>query len=113
MASVKGLAPSISRTTLRPVKYGGMEGGGRLFAALMIFPTVLVVLAITAFPFFYSAWLSVNELNQFTKRWIFVGLDNYALTWQSGDLRDAFGRTLIFCVITVIGGTLLGLRSEE
>ena len=59
--------------------------------------------------FFYSAWLSVNELNQFTKRWIFVGLDNYALTWKSGDLRDAFVRTLIFCVITVIGGTLLGL----
>ena len=80
-----------------------------VFAALMILPTVLAVLAITAFPFFYSAWLSVNELNQFTKRWTFVGLGNYALTWKSGDLRDAFFRTVIFCVITVIGGTLLGL----
>jgi multiple sugar transport system permease protein len=109
MTSTKDLAPPVGRTTLQPVKYGGLERGDRLFAALMILPTVIVVLAITAFPFFYSAWLSVNELNQFTKRWIFVGLDNYALTWQSGDLRDAFGRTLIFCVITVIGGTLLGL----
>jgi multiple sugar transport system permease protein len=109
MTSVTGVAPSLGEVTPPPIKYGGLERGERVFAALMILPTVIAVLVITAFPFFYSAWLSVNELNQFTKRWIFVGLDNYALTWQSGDLRDAFGRTVIFCAITVIGGTLLGL----
>jgi multiple sugar transport system permease protein len=109
MTSVTGVAPSLSEVTPPPIKYGGLERGERVFAALMILPAVIAVLVITAFPFFYSAWLSVNELNQFTKRWIFVGLDNYALTWQSGDLRDAFGRTVIFCAITVIGGTLLGL----
>src|SRR6266851_1274170 len=92
-----------------PVRYGGLDSSERRFAALMILPTLIAVLAITAFPFFYSAYLSVNELNQFTKRWNFVGLDNYAETWKSGDLRDAFVRTVIFCLITVVGGTLFGL----
>jgi multiple sugar transport system permease protein len=109
MTSVTDIAASVGHAPPAPIKYGGLERGERLFAALMILPAVIAVLAITAFPFFYSAWLSVNELNQFTKRWIFVGLDNYALTWKSGDLRDAFLRTVIFCLITVIGGTLLGL----
>ncbi len=93
----------------RPIGSGRLARQDRVFAALMILPTVLAVLVVTAYPFFYSAWLSVNRMNQFTKKWIFVGLQNYADIWNSGDLRDAFVRTLIFCAITVVGGTLLGL----
>jgi len=93
----------------RPARGGTILRRDAIFAALMILPTMIAVLAITAYPFFYSAWLSVNRLNMFTKKWNFVGLDNYAEVWTSGELRDALGRTLIFCFVSVIAGTLLGL----
>jgi multiple sugar transport system permease protein len=109
MVSVTEKLPSQSRTVTPPPEVGGLERRERIFAALMILPTALAVLAITAYPFAYSAWLSVNRMNQFTKRWNFVGLDNYVQIWNSGDLRDAFVRTLYFCLVTVVGGTLLGL----
>src|SRR5689334_8666467 len=89
-----------------PMRYGRLRRREMVFAGLMILPTAVAVLAVTAYPFFYSAWLSVNTMNQFTKRWTFVGLGNYAEIWGSGDLRAAFFRTVLFCVVTVIGGTL-------
>src|SRR6266516_3825175 len=82
-----------------PVARGRMVRGDAIFAALMVLPTLIAVLAITAYPFFYSAWLSLNRLNLFTKRWNFVGLSNYTDVWNSGELRDALSRTILFCLV--------------
>lgn len=109
MTTVSDRATALRNVADTPIRYGGLQRRERFFAALMILPTAVAVLAVTAFPFFYSAWLSLNQSNQFTKRWSFVGLANYVEIWSSGDLRDAFGRSIYFSLITVVGGTLLGL----
>ncbi len=109
MTTVSDRATALRNVADTPIRYGELQRRERVFAALMILPTAVAVLAVTAFPFFYSAWLSLNQSNQFTKRWSFVGLANYVEIWSSGDLRDAFGRSIYFSLSTVVGGTLLGL----
>ena len=78
------------------------------FAYLAVAPTLLVVLLVVGVPLGYSFFLSLNRTNPITKRWIFVGLQNYTALLHSTDLLQALGRTAYFAAFSVIGTTLLG-----
>ncbi len=80
-----------------------------LYAVLMVLPTLLAVLAVTAYPFGYSAWLSLHRIDLGSKHWTFVGLGNYSEVIPDPEFRAAFVRTLIFSALTVVGGAGLGL----
>lgn len=86
-----------------------LERADRRFALLMILPTVVAVLAVMGYPWLYSFWLSLNNLNLLTRRWTFVGLQNYANVVPDQVFVDALIRTIWFSALVVGGGTLIGL----
>ncbi|MFN8489049.1 MAG: ABC transporter permease subunit [Caldilineaceae bacterium] len=99
---------SVSVKKARP-RFTRMERAERRFAFLMLVPALLVVFAIMAFPWGYSFWLSLNELNIFTKQWTFVGLNNYITTLPQPASINAFLRTVWFSALLVIGTNVVGM----
>jgi multiple sugar transport system permease protein len=83
---------------------------GRLpaFAYLSVAPTLILMVLIVGLPLIYSLYLSFNSTNPITKRWIFVGLNNYVNVFQNADFWYALGRTLYFSLLAVVGTTVLG-----
>lgn len=79
------------------------------FPFLLTLPTLIAVLAVTFIPFFYSLAMSMHHIDMLTKRWIFVGLNNYLQILPDPEFLGALGRTTYFALITVTGGTVLGL----
>ena len=99
------------RATPRP-KLSGRRGGlGRVpaFAYLATLPTLLVVAVVVGAPLVFSLFLSLHRTNPITKRWIFVGLDNYAALLVNSDFWAAIGRTAYFAGFSVVGATLIGM----
>jgi multiple sugar transport system permease protein len=75
----------------------------------MISPTVIAVLGIMGYPWLYSLWLSLHSVNLLTKRWLWVGLENYTTSFQDATFTSSLLRTIWFSGLVVIGGTLVGL----
>jgi len=86
-----------------------MEKAERRFALLMLLPALLVVFVVMAFPWAYSFWLSLNEMDIFAKTWTFVGLDNYIATLPDPSSVHAFLRTVWFSALLVIGSNGVGM----
>ena len=80
-----------------------------LFAYAAVAPTLLIVLLVVGLPLAYSLYLSLNRTNPITKRWVFVGLDNYVTILGGAEFWAALGRTAYFAAFSVVGTTLLGL----
>src|SRR5262249_28736327 len=76
---------------------------------LLTLPTLLVVFLVIGVPLVYSLVLSLHRINVLTKRWVFVGLQNYTDILPSPDFLAALGRTAYFAAVTVIGGLVLGM----
>jgi multiple sugar transport system permease protein len=72
-------------------------------------PTLLIVTAIVGGPLVYSLFLSLHRTNPITKKWLFVGADNYLAALGNRDIWAALGRTLYFCAFSLVGVTLLGM----
>lgn len=85
------------------------ERADRRFALVMITPTVIAVLGVMGYPWLYSLWLSLHSVNLLTKRWLFVGLDNYTKLIDDPSFTGSLTRTLWFSALVVVGGTLVGL----
>jgi ABC-type sugar transport system permease subunit len=101
-------ARPISAVRMRP-RLSRMERAERRFAILMIAPTLIAVLAVMGYPWGYSAWMSLNFVNMLTRRWTYVGLDNYTKLFHDQSFVDSFIRTMWFSGLVVAGGTFLGL----
>src|SRR4051794_6433894 len=76
---------------------------------LLTLPTLLVVFVVIGLPLVYSLALSLHRINVLTKRWVFVGLQNYTQILPSPEFLAALGRTAYFAVVTVAGGLILGM----
>ncbi len=83
--------------------------GAPPFAYLSVAPTLLIVLTVVGLPLVYSFYLSLNRTNPITKKWIFVGLGNYADILSNPDFWAAGGRTAYFAVFSLVGTTVLGM----
>jgi multiple sugar transport system permease protein len=80
--------------------------------AVMLVPTVALLMALSLFPMFYSIWLSFNQWNlgDRTATWHFVGITNFVTIFTTDPFFwSAVQVTLIFVVATVTIQTLLGL----
>lgn len=86
-----------------------LERGDRRFAFLMALPTIIAVLAVMGYPWLYSVWLSLHNMNLLTKKWTWVGLDNYTKLFNDQPFQDSLIRTIWFSFLVVAGGTILGL----
>ena len=76
-------------------------------AYLMIFPTLLVVLLIAAWPILYALYLSFLRVLPTSRS--FVGLDNYATLFTDPNFFSALSNTVIFTVGSVVFEFALGL----
>jgi multiple sugar transport system permease protein len=79
------------------------------FPFLLSLPALLVVFLIIGLPLVYSLVLSLHRVNILTKRWIFVGLQNYLEILPQADFIAALERTTYFAAVTVIVGLMLGM----
>jgi multiple sugar transport system permease protein len=80
--------------------------------AVMLIPTVAVLVALSLFPMFYSIWLSFNEWNlgDRTATWHFVGLKNFVTIFTTDPFFWPSVRVSVtFTGVTVAVQTLLGL----
>ena len=80
-------------------------------AWLMLSPMVVMVLAVTGYPFVQTIWLGFNErpLVGLHAHTTWVGLQNYTRALGNPDFQDALGRTLYFTVISVGAEVMLGI----
>ncbi|SNB77678.1 multiple sugar transport system permease protein [Arboricoccus pini] len=101
---------SLSLASSDTAKPGRRRRIGRTpaFAYAAVAPTLLIVCAVVGIPLAYSVYLSLNSTNPITKKWIFVGLNNYVTVLTSPDLWWAIARTAYFAGFAVVGTTILG-----
>ena len=89
-----------------------MRGRAREVTAwAMMGPMITIVLAVTAYPFVRTVWLSFNErpLVGLHAKTTWVGLRNYSLALSNPDFTAALGRTLYFTVVSVACEVVLGV----
>lgn len=74
-----------------------------------LIPCMLVFAIFLFYPFFKTIYLSLFLTDRMGQAKIFVGMQNYIDLLTSESFRQSLQVTLIFVVIVVIGGMLLGL----
>lgn len=78
-------------------------------AYAFLLPTSLVFLVFTAFPFFYSLYLSFHKWAILTPAKPFVGLGHYAALFRERDFWNAVKNTLVYSAGAIPGTTLISL----
>ena len=82
----------------------------RRLAALLCAPTVIVMLAVAAYPVGYAVWLSLQHYDlRFPGQREFVGLGNYLAVLSDGYWWNAFGVTVAITTVSVVIELVLGL----
>lgn len=80
------------------------------FAYALTLPTVLVTLALLAYPLLYSLWVSLHEVTLGQRGpWRWVGLDNYRAIFENDIFWPTVARTLAFSGIVIVGTTVLAM----
>jgi sn-glycerol 3-phosphate transport system permease protein len=75
---------------------------------LLLAPTLLLLVAFFLLPFFVAAGESLFTWDLLTPR-KYVGLSNYRMLWERGELARAFRNTLAYSAVVVSGALVLGL----
>src|SRR2546426_11240145 len=74
----------------------------------LVLPTVLVILAVAAYPILNSIWLSLLD-NPLSPVANLVGLRNFVQLFGNSEFRGSIGTTFIFTIISVALETVFGL----
>ncbi len=80
-----------------------------VFPYFYLVPCMLVFAVFLFYPFFKTIFLSLFLTDRMGQAKIFVGLQNYIELLTSASFQNSLKVTLIFVVIVVVGGMLLGL----
>ena len=85
-----------------------LDLGSGLAPYYLVLPTVILILAVAAYPILNSIWLSFldNPLSPVAQ---FIGLRNYALLVSDSTFHSSISVTFIFTIISVALETILGL----
>src|SRR6266702_25453 len=75
---------------------------------ILVLPTIIVILAVAAYPILNSIWLSFLD-NPLSPSSSFTGLSNYAQVLGSSEFRAAVFTTFGFTIIAVALETIFGL----
>lgn len=76
---------------------------------MYLVPCMVIFAVFLFYPFVKTIYLSLYKTNKMGQAKLFVGLENYKDLLQSSSFINSLKVTLIFVVIVVIGGMLLGL----
>ena len=76
---------------------------------LYLVPSILIFAVFLFYPFVKTVYLSLFMTNKMGQAKIFVGFQNYIDLLSSESFRNSLKVTLVFVVIVVLGGMLLGL----
>lgn len=87
----------------------GKKAGTKINPYLYLVPSMLVFAVFLFYPFFKTIFLSLYKTNKMGEAKLFVGMENYMNLLASESFRNSLKVTLIFVVIVVAGGMLLGL----
>jgi ABC-type sugar transport system permease subunit len=85
-----------------------MKPGGRAVAYLMLAPTLGLLVLFFLYPLFVAAKDSLYSWDLLTPP-TYVGLANYRILWERGELARAFRNTIAYSSVTVAGSMSLGL----
>src|SRR5438874_1834974 len=106
---------SVAQTTRHPGVRAPRGRGrdpaeARRLGYLLVAPVLLVLLAITAFPFAYNIWNSVRHVELLEPgSHPFVGIENYRTMLGDADFRATFVRTMGYTVVSVAVELVIGL----
>ena len=99
---------AIEAPSTRPSLRERLDLGSGLAPYYLVLPTVIVILAVAAYPILNSFWLSLFD-NPLSPAAHIVGVRNYVQLFGDSQFRSAIGVTFIFTLISVTLETLLGL----
>jgi ABC-type sugar transport system permease subunit len=94
--------------TRRPSLRERLDLGNGFTPYFLVLPTIIVILAVAAYPILNSIWLSFLD-NPLSLSANLVGLSNYGQLFGSSEFRVAIGTTFVFTIIAVALETIFGL----
>jgi multiple sugar transport system permease protein len=74
---------------------------------LLLWPALLALLFVFAYPLSYSLWLSLHAYN-ITRPPVFVGLNNYILIVQDMRVWESFGTSVYFAAVSLVIQLVIG-----
>ncbi|HLI57653.1 MAG TPA: sugar ABC transporter permease [Actinomycetota bacterium] len=94
-----------------PGKLDARQRGDRRLGYLLVAPSLILLLAVTAYPLVYNIWNSFHfvNLSYAGLPHNFVGAKNYTAMAKSAEFRAAMVRTLAFTAVTVVADLVLAL----
>ena len=82
----------------------------RMFLLALLGPTILLVLAVVAYPFFYNVVLSLSNMNIYHVRdWEVIGFQQYLAVVQEPAFWSVLGKTIIWTVVNIAFHVGLGV----
>ena len=82
----------------------------RLFLWALLGPTVLIVLAVVAYPFVYNVVLSLSNMNIYHIRdWEVIGVGQYVSVFAEAAFWSVFGKTIVWTVVNIVFHVGLGI----
>src|SRR5437764_9449707 len=92
----------------RPSLRERLDLGNGLAPYFLVLPTIIVILAVAAYPILNSIWLSFLD-NPLSPVANFFGLRNFAQLFGDSTFRGSIGVTFVFTIIAVTLETIFGL----
>ena len=89
----------------------------RTLSILLVLPSVIAMFIFIYGFIGFTAYSSLSNWNKLTPDFTFVGLDNYTRLFKNQrfiiDMQNTFTFTLLFLIVTIVLGFLLGSRSRS
>jgi len=87
----------------------GIKQKNKVFALILVFPTVLVIVALTIFPIFYNFYLSFFQKHAFLDQKEPIGLKNYIDIMKNPEFWSSFKNGIIYAVSTTVLQMIIGV----
>lgn len=87
----------------------GMKKSDRLFAAMMLGPAIIMLVALNIYPFLTAVHSSLFSIHTITRETAWVGLGNYLSIIKESLFWESLWRSLIWTVPSVIIQLVLGI----
>lgn len=82
----------------------------QLFLAMLLGPTIAIVLAVVAYPFFYNVVLSLSNMNIYHIRdWRIIGFQQYAAVFVDPTFWEVLLKTFVWTITNVVFHVGLGV----
>ncbi len=101
-------AQAVEVPTRRLTLRDRLDLGSGFLPYYLVLPTVLVILAVAAYPILNSIWLSFLD-NPLSPSANFIGFNNFAQLFRSNEFRTSIGTTFVFTIFSVALETIFGL----